>query len=151
MISSVSWNNFWTLPFGLSQFHGHGSWLVCEVALNWTEQNSHNSSKESPSWTLRKKHLNSKKVSSPTHMGGNLHEQQWVGWIALVKWINEPMLFIQLTVVHASFLPSGLASIRLIRSIFKTKLLLGLSLGLHLFGWMFWCLRLFGWGPSGES
>ena len=23
----------WTLSFGLSQFHGHGSWLVCEVAL----------------------------------------------------------------------------------------------------------------------
>ena len=24
---------FWTLSFGLSQFHGHGTWLVCEVAL----------------------------------------------------------------------------------------------------------------------
>ena len=24
------------LEFGLSQFHGHGSWLVCEVALNGT-------------------------------------------------------------------------------------------------------------------
>ena len=27
--------------FGLSQFHGHGSWLVCEVALaddaNWVQ------------------------------------------------------------------------------------------------------------------
>jgi hypothetical protein len=23
-----------TLSFGLSQFHGHNSWLVCEVALN---------------------------------------------------------------------------------------------------------------------
>ena len=22
------------LSFGLSQFHGHGSWLVCEVALS---------------------------------------------------------------------------------------------------------------------
>jgi hypothetical protein len=21
--------------FGLSQFHGHGFWLVCEVALSW--------------------------------------------------------------------------------------------------------------------
>jgi hypothetical protein len=29
----VSWDGFWTLSFGLSQFHGHGSWLVCEVAL----------------------------------------------------------------------------------------------------------------------
>ena len=23
----------WTLSFGLSQSHGHGSWLMCEVAL----------------------------------------------------------------------------------------------------------------------
>jgi hypothetical protein len=29
----VSWDGPWTLSFGLSQFHGHGSWLVCEVAL----------------------------------------------------------------------------------------------------------------------
>jgi hypothetical protein len=29
----VSWDNLWTLSFGLSQFHGHGSWLVCEMAL----------------------------------------------------------------------------------------------------------------------
>jgi hypothetical protein len=26
-------DGLWTLSFGLSQFHGHGSWLVCEVAL----------------------------------------------------------------------------------------------------------------------
>ena len=26
--------HLWTLSFGLSQFHGHGSWLVCEVALS---------------------------------------------------------------------------------------------------------------------
>jgi hypothetical protein len=26
-------DNFFFLPFGLSQFHGHGSWLVWEVAL----------------------------------------------------------------------------------------------------------------------
>ena len=25
------WDNLWTLSFGLSQFHGHGSRLVCEV------------------------------------------------------------------------------------------------------------------------
>ena len=30
MILEVSWDTF----FGLSQFHGHGSWLVCEVALS---------------------------------------------------------------------------------------------------------------------
>ena len=28
----VSWDALWTLSFGLSQFRGHGSWLVCEVA-----------------------------------------------------------------------------------------------------------------------
>ena len=34
MILEVSWDGLWTLCFGLSQFHGHGSWLVCEVALS---------------------------------------------------------------------------------------------------------------------
>ena len=30
----VCWDNgLWTFSFGLSQFHGCGSWLVCEVAL----------------------------------------------------------------------------------------------------------------------
>jgi hypothetical protein len=29
----VSWDGLWTLSFGLSQFHGHGSWLMYEVAL----------------------------------------------------------------------------------------------------------------------
>ena len=33
MILEVSWDNLWTLSFGLSQFHGHSSWLVCEVAF----------------------------------------------------------------------------------------------------------------------
>ena len=36
MILEVSWDGVWTLSFGLSQLHGHGSWLVCEVALRWT-------------------------------------------------------------------------------------------------------------------
>ena len=30
----VCWDGLWTLSFGLSQFHGHGSWLMCEVALS---------------------------------------------------------------------------------------------------------------------
>ena len=34
MILEVCWDGLWTLSFGLSNFHGHGSWLVCEVALN---------------------------------------------------------------------------------------------------------------------
>ena len=33
MILGVPWDALWTFSFGLSQFHGHGSWLVCEVAL----------------------------------------------------------------------------------------------------------------------
>ena len=28
------WDGLWTLSFGLSQFYGHNSWLMCEVALN---------------------------------------------------------------------------------------------------------------------
>ena len=33
MILEVCWNGLWTRSFGLSQFHGHGSWLVCEMTL----------------------------------------------------------------------------------------------------------------------
>ena len=34
MISEVCWEGISTLPFGLSQLHGRGSWLVHEVALS---------------------------------------------------------------------------------------------------------------------
>ena len=34
LILKVCWDSLYTLSFGLSQFHGHGSWLVCEVALS---------------------------------------------------------------------------------------------------------------------
>jgi hypothetical protein len=40
MILEVSWDDLWTLSFGLSQFHGHGSWLMCEVALKCHTLNS---------------------------------------------------------------------------------------------------------------
>ena len=33
MMLEVCWDGLCTLSFGLSQFHGHGSWLVSEVAL----------------------------------------------------------------------------------------------------------------------
>ena len=33
MILEVCWDGLSTLSCGLSQSHGHGSWLVCEVAL----------------------------------------------------------------------------------------------------------------------
>ena len=38
MVLEVSWDSLWTLSFGLSQFHGHGSWLACEVALTLPSQ-----------------------------------------------------------------------------------------------------------------
>ena len=34
MILEVSLDGLWTLSFGLSQCHGHGSLLVCEVAVS---------------------------------------------------------------------------------------------------------------------
>ena len=35
VILEVSWDGgLWTLPFGLSHFHSHNSWLICEVALS---------------------------------------------------------------------------------------------------------------------
>ena len=43
MILEVSWDGLWTLSFGLSQFHGHGSWLMCEVALTYPKPTSFNS------------------------------------------------------------------------------------------------------------
>ena len=43
MVLQVSWDGLWTLSFGLSQFHGRGSWLVCESGREW--------------WVLHLKHL----------------------------------------------------------------------------------------------
>ena len=40
MILEVCWDNLWTLSCGLSQFHGHSSWLVCEVALRRCSYNN---------------------------------------------------------------------------------------------------------------
>jgi hypothetical protein len=34
MILEVSRDDLWTLSFVLSKHHGHGTWLVCEVALS---------------------------------------------------------------------------------------------------------------------
>ena len=33
MILEVTWDSLWKFSFGLSQFHDHGPWLVCEPAL----------------------------------------------------------------------------------------------------------------------
>ena len=54
MSLKVCWDSLSTPLVGLSQFHGHGSWLVCEVALSldfmkaaqalfyWSTDNSEN-------------------------------------------------------------------------------------------------------------
>ena len=39
MIWEGCWDGLWTLSFGLSKFHGHGSWLVCEVAFSVANTN----------------------------------------------------------------------------------------------------------------
>jgi hypothetical protein len=36
MIVEVCWDGLWALSFGLSQFQGQGSRLMCEVALSYT-------------------------------------------------------------------------------------------------------------------
>ena len=35
VILEVSWDGLWTLSFGLSQFHGNCSCLICEVSLGY--------------------------------------------------------------------------------------------------------------------
>ena len=38
MILEVSWDGLWTLSFGFSQFHGHGSWRKCgSGSKKWSE------------------------------------------------------------------------------------------------------------------
>ena len=36
MPMEVRWDGVGTLSFGLSRFHGHGSWFECEVALAYS-------------------------------------------------------------------------------------------------------------------
>ena len=40
MLLEVSWHNIWSLSFRLSLFHGHNSWLVCEVVIRATSHMS---------------------------------------------------------------------------------------------------------------
>ena len=42
MILELCWDGLWTLSSRLSQYHGHGSWLVCEVALSLSSITSFN-------------------------------------------------------------------------------------------------------------
>jgi hypothetical protein len=41
MILGVWWEGLWTFSFELSQLHGHGSWLVCELALTYVLSKNH--------------------------------------------------------------------------------------------------------------
>ena len=45
MISKMCWDGLRTLSFGLSQLHGHRSWLMCEVARKymWPTTNQYRS------------------------------------------------------------------------------------------------------------
>ena len=36
MSLEVCWDSLWIVSFGLLQFHGHGSWVMCEMALGAT-------------------------------------------------------------------------------------------------------------------
>jgi hypothetical protein len=38
MILEVPWGSLWTISCGLSQFHGHSSWLMCEVSLSMEKE-----------------------------------------------------------------------------------------------------------------
>ena len=38
MILEVLWDGLWTLSFGLPQFHGHSSWLMCEVIMSFYDK-----------------------------------------------------------------------------------------------------------------
>ena len=72
----VCWDGLWTLSFGLSHFHGHGSWLVCE---KWPEVTvcgklhapvtTFLSSFPSVGWAFphRKIIIMQKQASAPTH------------------------------------------------------------------------------------
>ena len=65
MILEVSWDGFWTLSFGLSQFHGHGSWLMCEVVL----------SVKANLWVALSKHYPSRKCGQLFYFKNNW--EQW--------------------------------------------------------------------------
>ena len=57
MTLEVCWDGLRTLSLGLPQFHGHGSWLVCEVALSSVHINTVSPIEliRSSSWVGRKK------------------------------------------------------------------------------------------------
>ena len=59
MILEMSWDNLWTLSSGLPKFHGHGSWLVCEVALTFHDDTftSHFTHETEGPWPLHFREL----------------------------------------------------------------------------------------------
>ena len=64
MVLEVYWDGLWTLSLGSnSQFHGHNSWLVCEVAHNVGHNN------------ICRTHHN-----SHHHTKSNQNNFWWIGW-----------------------------------------------------------------------
>jgi len=70
MILEVCCDSLWILSCGLSQFHGHSSWLVCDVALRVAGDNGHGSSRANLGsvWSVRN-NSSTKGRENPTYYG----------------------------------------------------------------------------------
>ena len=79
MILEVSWHDLRTLSFGLSQLHGHGSWLVCGVTLRATPKRHKKKTCAQKDWTTSSKYAHHCRLKSQHGGGGpiwplNVHE-----------------------------------------------------------------------------
>ena len=80
VILEVCWDDLWTLFGGLLQFHGYGSWLVCEVALR-PNSNAHLDKAWTTTHPAKKIKINKKSVQSAFTSSGNcvcysIHQMQ---------------------------------------------------------------------------
>jgi hypothetical protein len=94
MVLEVCWDGLWTLAFGLSQFHGHGSSLVCEVALGtwmkprWCNLRSDLGKSSAFSWVnYYRKRTNSFSVLGTGNIPTRETAIHWVLW-CLGKYID---------------------------------------------------------------
>jgi hypothetical protein len=81
----------WTLSFGLSQFHGHGSWLVCEVALkhsHWWKTHSWSKFASHYGWGTTE-YVNAWWMWS---LHGFLHGIQWIMFHGHLDHFQKPLL-----------------------------------------------------------
>ena len=62
----VYWDGLWTLSFGLSQSHGHGSWVMCEVILNLPSYYYPKASIYEPQFCTKKIKIKNKMAGSPS-------------------------------------------------------------------------------------